>query len=156
MPLTVTGFAGLVDCEKSLAVTELAVTVTLLTNNGLKAWLDPRSLALRAAFVFGYFDLSLCPEDCFFKFDIEIVPEIITFPLPSALRTAEKVAEQVAENVIKVPAKSDVKTTPGFGRPEPVVTRPLFSVTQYRVCLIYFLEFLFGTLVTGIPVRVVG
>jgi len=95
VPLTVTGFTGFIDGEKSLAVTELAATVALLTNNRLKAWLDPRSLALRAAFVFGYLELLFYPEDRFFKFDIEIVPEIFPFPLPSALRTAKKVAEQV-------------------------------------------------------------
>jgi hypothetical protein len=128
----------------------------LLTDNGLKAWLDPRSLALRAALVFGYFDLLFYPEDRFFKFDVEIVSEILTFPLPPALRTAKEVTEQVAENIVKVPAKSEIETAPGFGCAEPVVTRPLFSVTQHGIRLVYFLELLFGTLVAGIPVRVVG
>src|SRR5579872_4062857 len=106
-------------------------------------------------------DLSLLAEDCIFKLDRQIEPQIFSAPLTAlsllAAAHVEHLAEQVAEDVAQVhcarktakaarPASSDTRM------PKTIIRSPLVGVAQHLVGLARFLELLLGGMIAGVPV----
>ena len=154
--------AGSSDGEKSLLKTNLTATGTLLANGRTVPWFGAGSLAYGAVFHAANFNFALLAEDGFFKREGQLILQIAT-ALGTRGATAaahvEHLSEQIAEDVAQVGhagesagishAIADSSVT------EAVVGSTLIRIGKDLVGLACLFEFLFGSRVVRIAIRMV-
>ena len=168
----VAGRAGLLDREEALRHPHLAAAVAAAAGLGLRAGLGAGALAGLAGLHRRHADLRLGAARRVLEREFEVVAQVgaaidAVAAAPAALR-AEDLAEDVAEGVGEAaealrPAAEAARPRPGTearrrvdaGVPELVVGGALLGVGEDLVGLLRLLEFLLGTLVVRVAVRVV-
>src|SRR5690606_30802826 len=153
--------ARLLDREKALLHTHVAVAGARRARDALRAGRRPRAVARSARDPARNLDLDRVARDRLLERELELVAQVsaAVHLRPAARSDAENVAEHVAEDVAECvraeSVRAEAAACPDTRMAEPIVSRALAVVRQDLVGLLDLLELGLGLRIVRIAIRVI-